>query len=92
MTRARRAVLEGAAVAAFVVLGAVSAPAQCAMCRDTAAAASPGTGRALNAAIVGLAAMPYLVGLAAAWLAFPGIRARARRELRRLRRPHGESS
>ena len=64
---------------ALIALGdAASAFAQCAMCRDAAAAASPQTREAMNLAIIGLAFAPYAVGALAAWILLPALRVRVR--------------
>ena len=77
---------------ALSLLGPLSAFAQCALCRDAAAASPPATREAMNVAIVGLAFAPYLVGTLAAWILFPALRARVRarflhRTLRGASRP-----
>lgn len=71
-------------LAVLLLYGAVEASAQCAMCRDTAAAAPTETREALNYAIIGLAFTPYGVAAAAAWLLSPAFRSRVRSGLRRL--------
>ena len=66
-------------LAVLLTLGnAASALAQCALCRDAAAAASPPTREAMNVAIIGLAFAPYVVGGLAAWILVPALRVRVR--------------
>jgi hypothetical protein len=70
--------------AAFLLLQTPSALAQCALCRDAAAASSAETREALNYAIIGLAFTPYVVGALAAWMLSPALRARVRAWCRRF--------
>jgi hypothetical protein len=67
---------------ALALLGAPPVLAQCALCRDAAASAPPGTREAMNVAIIGLAMAPYVVGAFAAWMLLPGLRARIRARFR----------
>lgn len=77
---------------ALLLLTATQASAQCAMCRDSAAAAPTATREALNYAIIGLAFTPYGVAAAAAWALSPAFRSRIRGGLKRLRLSSREES
>ena len=66
----------------FFVLGADSALAQCALCRDAVAAAPSATREAMNYAIIGLAFTPYVVAALAAWTLSPAVRAFVRGRLK----------
>jgi len=61
-----------------------AALAQCALCRDAAAAAPSATREAMNYAIIGLAFAPYVVASLAAWVLSPAVRALVRERLKRF--------
>lgn len=59
--------------------------AQCSLCRDAVADASPQTRAGMNAAIIALALTPYAVMALAAWVLSPALRARFHGEVGRWR-------
>ncbi len=92
VTIARAGLLAGGlggaiALAVLLLLGADTASAQCAMCRDAVASSSSETRAAMNYAIIGLAVTPYGVAALAALALSPGLRAHLRARLKRAARP-----